>query len=65
MTPTLFASRNTLPPEGADFPWGGPAENMTPTLFASRNTLPPEGANFPWGGPAENCMIRGVFLVQF
>ena len=27
MTPTLFASRNSLPPEGADFPWGGPAEN--------------------------------------
>ncbi len=48
---------NQLPPEGANFPWGGPAENCTaPTLFTSCNTLPPEGANFPWGGPAENCM---------
>ena len=25
MTPTLFASRNTLPPEGAVLAWGGPA----------------------------------------
>ncbi|MEP6965735.1 MAG: cobyric acid synthase, partial [Polaromonas sp.] len=27
---TLVASRNTLPPEGANFPWGGPAENWVP-----------------------------------
>lgn len=25
--PTLVASRTTLPPVGANFPWGGPAEN--------------------------------------
>ena len=25
--PRLFASRNALPPEGANFPWGGPAGN--------------------------------------
>ncbi len=27
MAPTLVASRTALPPEGANFPWGGPAEN--------------------------------------
>ena len=27
VAPTLVASRTTLPPEGANFPWGGPAEN--------------------------------------
>src|SRR5439155_22942043 len=27
MAPTLFTSCNALPPEGANFPWGGPAEN--------------------------------------
>ena len=26
VAPTLVASRTALPPEGADFPWGGPAE---------------------------------------
>jgi aspartyl protease family protein len=31
MTPTLFASRNTLPPEGAVLAWGGPARR---TLYA-------------------------------
>jgi len=29
--PTLVASRTTLPPEGANFPWGGPAENCSGT----------------------------------
>src|SRR5665647_418309 len=29
--PTLVAARTTLPPEGADFPWGGPAENRSDT----------------------------------
>jgi hypothetical protein len=55
MTPTLFTACNALPPGGANFPWGGPAENlMAPTLFTACNALPPGGANFPWGGPAEN-----------
>jgi adenosylcobyric acid synthase len=27
VAPTLVASRTALPPEGANFPWGGPAEN--------------------------------------
>ena len=31
MTPTLSTTCNTLPPEGANFPWGGPAENFTRT----------------------------------
>ena len=54
--PTLVASRTALSPEGANFPWGGPAEIGAPTLVASRTSLPPEGANFPWGGPAENSV---------
>jgi len=47
--------RGSLPPEGANFPWGGPAENCCPHAPPLRGSLPPEGANFPWGGPAENC----------
>src|SRR5674476_1062539 len=31
MAPTLVAARTTLPPEGASFPWGGPAEKSAPT----------------------------------
>ena len=58
LAPTLVASRTSLPPEGADFPWGGPAENSAPTLVASRTSLPPEGADFPWSGPAENSALR-------
>jgi N-acetylmuramate 1-kinase len=30
-TPTLVASRTTLPPEGADLPWSGPAANRQPS----------------------------------
>jgi len=45
MAPTLFTSCNALPPEGANFPWGGPSENsMAPTLRADVSSLPPEGA---------------------
>ncbi len=29
LTPTLPAARGSLPPEGADSPWGGPAANRT------------------------------------
>ena len=32
MTPTLFAARNTLPPEGAVLAWGGPARRTLCTL---------------------------------
>ena len=32
VAPTLVASRTALPPEGANFPRGGPAENGAPTL---------------------------------
>jgi primosomal protein N' (replication factor Y) (superfamily II helicase) len=31
VAPTLFASRNALPPEGANFPRGGPSENSSAT----------------------------------
>ncbi|MDZ4103682.1 MAG: cobyric acid synthase [Hydrogenophaga sp.] len=30
VAPTLHRSRGSVPPEGADFPWGGPAENRPP-----------------------------------
>jgi hypothetical protein len=52
VAPTLPASRGSLPPEGADSPWGGPAAGSAPTLPASRGSLPPEGADSPWDGPA-------------
>ncbi len=52
--PTLPAARGSLPPEGADSPWGGPAGSPAPTLPAARGSLPPEGADSPWGGPAAN-----------
>ena len=62
MAPTLVASRTALPPEGADFPWDGPAENRVPMgdkpvpgpvpgLVASRTALPPEGAESALGRP--------------
>jgi len=57
VAPTLPASRGSLPPEGADSPWGGPAAGSAPTLPASRGSLPPEGADSPWGGPAANRLF--------
>ncbi len=39
VAPTLAASRTALPPEGANFPRGGPSENYAPTLVASRSAL--------------------------
>ena len=49
--PTLPAARGSLPPEGADSPWGGPAANRAPTLPAGRGSLPPEGAVSSSSGP--------------
>ena len=57
MAPTLVASRTALPPEGANFPRGGPSENlMTPTLVTSSayGALPlslRQGAHFALGRP--------------
>ena len=39
MAPTLAASRAALPPEGANSPWGGPAENLAPA-FATPGHAP-------------------------
>ena len=39
IAPTLFASRNTLPPEGANFPRGGPSENFPSPFFAARTRI--------------------------
>ncbi len=45
MAPTLPAARGSLPPEGAELAWGGPAlRSQAPTLPAARGSLPPEGA---------------------
>jgi len=52
MTPTLFTSCNTLPPEGAVLAWGGPALHVAPTFVTACTSLPPEGAVLAWGGPA-------------
>ncbi len=62
VAPTLPAARGSLPPEGANFPRGGPSGNVAPTLPAARGSLPPEGANFPRGGPSENWPLS---LVSF
>jgi hypothetical protein len=44
MTPTLANKFAALPPEGAQPPWGGPAEaDMTPTLANKFAALPPRG----------------------
>ena len=41
MAPTLPAARASLPPEGANFAWDGPAQNSAaPTLPAARASLP-------------------------
>jgi uncharacterized protein len=53
VAPTLPAARGSLPPEGADPAWGGPAlGSVAPTLPAARGSLPPEGADPAWDGPA-------------
>ena len=50
--------RGSLPPEGADSPWGGPAVDHRPHAPPLRGSLPPEGADSPWGGPAANRYQR-------
>ena len=57
VAPTFGTGVSSLPPEGTNFPRGGPSGELAPTLVASRTALPPEGANSPWGGPAENCTV--------
>ena len=52
MAPTLVTACTSLPPEGANFPRGGPSENMAPTLVTACTSRPPEGAVSAWGGPA-------------
>ncbi|MDO8441210.1 MAG: 50S ribosomal protein L11 methyltransferase [Polaromonas sp.] len=60
--PTLFTSCTALPPEGANFPRGGPSENGAPTLFTSCNALPPEGAELARGGPSLRSGVVGKSL---
>ena len=63
MTPTLVTSCTSLPPEGAELAWGGPAlRSRAPTLVAAHTALPPEAySDRPelvegWGGPALRSM---------
>ena len=67
IAPTLPTSCGSLPPEGANFPWGGPAEMLPPRSCASRNALPPEGAGLAWGGPAPRpmCPAPRLTLLPF
>ena len=50
MAPTLVTACTTLPAEGAELAWGGPALRSTaPSLVTACTTLPPEGAGIAWG----------------
>ena len=61
MTPTLVASRTSLPPEGAELAWGGPAsEPVALTLVASRTALAPD--EFARNGL--NIRSRGFTLIE-
>jgi L-threonate 2-dehydrogenase len=55
MTPTLVAARTALPPEGADFPRGGPSENR-PAYAKSVAII---GVGNMGGGMALNLLSRG------
>ena len=49
MTPTLVNACTSLPPEGVNLAWGGPALRfIAPTLVTACTSLPPEGANLGW-----------------
>jgi hypothetical protein len=60
MAPTLFTSCNALPPEGANFPRGGPSENcslLTLTVRPSHRGTGFAGPQVapPLGGGAEGA----------
>ncbi len=61
MAPTLRTDVSSLPPEGSDFPRGGPSENLlAPTLRTDVSSLPPEGAELARGGPS--LRSTGLFI---
>jgi len=62
MTPTLVISCTSLPPEGADSTWGGPAASCGPHALPLRGALPPEGADSTWGGPAANLRFALLYV---
>ncbi len=45
----------SLPPEGANPAWGGPAPGHGPHAPPLHGSLPPGGADPVWGGPAPGC----------
>ncbi|PKO68907.1 MAG: sulfurtransferase FdhD [Betaproteobacteria bacterium HGW-Betaproteobacteria-16] len=58
--PTLHRSRGSLPPEGADPAWGGPApEEDAPTPHGALGSLPPGNAEQASGGPVKVFYTTG------
>ena len=61
MTPTLATACAALPPEGANFPRGGPSGNCAPTLATACAALPP-ALSFP---PELLLKAQGVRVAFF
>ncbi|GAA6142258.1 phosphotransferase [Hydrogenophaga sp. 5NK40-0174] len=59
MIPHAPPLHGSLPPEGADPAWGGPASDrlMIPHARPLHGSLPPEGADPAWGGPAPDRLM--------
>jgi sulfate adenylyltransferase subunit 1 len=57
--PTLPAARGSLPPEGADAPWGGPAEHRSSSADTSR------GRRVFWGRVATGAVLPGAQVQVF
>ncbi len=56
VAPTLVASRTSLPPEGANFPRGGPSENSSPAN-AIRGSRIEDLRAIPWGFSWGQCRL--------
>ena len=57
--PTLPAARGSLPPEGADAPWSGPAEHRSSSADTSR------GRRVFWGRVAAGAVLPGAQVQVF
>ena len=56
IAPTLRTGVSSLPPEGANFPRGGPSENFTPTLHTGVSSLPPAAVELARDGPLRRSL---------